>query len=102
LPPLLFRLMRQNDRMRRLCYVTNLSRACTRGASDSVAMHQNNHHHIGKIDPQRPSPQSAKMRLVRQSIDRKTMAGSATLTPEEPEDMVSKFVFVAQPGDDNF
>lgn len=33
-----------------------------------------------------------KMRLVKQNIDKKTMAGSATLTPEEPEDMVSKSV----------
>lgn len=33
-----------------------------------------------------------KMRLIKQNIERKTGAGSATLLPEEPEDMVSEFV----------
>jgi protein pelota len=32
------------------------------------------------------------MRLIKQNIERKTGAGSATLLPEEPEDMVSKSV----------
>jgi protein pelota len=32
------------------------------------------------------------MRLIKQNIERKTGAGSATLLPEEPEDMVSEFV----------
>ena len=32
---------------------------------------------------------TAIMRLIKQSIERKTGTGSATLLPEEPEDMVS-------------
>lgn len=32
------------------------------------------------------------MKLIKSNIERKTGAGSATLLPEEPEDMVSKSV----------
>ena len=35
------------------------------------------------------------MRLIKQNIERKDGSGSATLLPEEPEDMVSKFVLYA-------
>jgi len=34
------------------------------------------------------------MRLIKQNIEKKTGAGTATLLPEEPEDMVSKSVFI--------
>lgn len=34
----------------------------------------------------------SRMRLIKQNIERKTGAGSATLLPEEPEDMVSESV----------
>lgn len=33
------------------------------------------------------------MRLIKSAIERKTGAGSATLLPEEPEDMVSHIVY---------
>jgi len=33
------------------------------------------------------------MRLIKQNIERKDGSGTATLLPEEPEDMVSMFVF---------
>jgi protein pelota len=33
------------------------------------------------------------MRLIKQSIEQKDGSGSATLLPEEPEDMVSKSVY---------
>lgn len=32
------------------------------------------------------------MRLIKQNIERKDGSGTATLLPEEPEDMVSLFV----------
>lgn len=34
------------------------------------------------------------MKLIKQSIEKKDGSGSATLLPEEPEDMVSEFVSV--------
>lgn len=33
------------------------------------------------------------MRLIKQNIERKDGSGTATLLPEEPEDMVSESVF---------
>ena len=42
------------------------------------------------VPPELRVSKTAPMKLVKQDIDRRTGAGSATLLPEEPEDMASK------------
>ena len=43
-------------------------------------------------------PPTPNMRLIKQNIERKDGSGSATLLPEEPEDMVSMSVYTHTPG----